>query len=45
MCLSNGEAILSLSHLKREDVALAGTVGVAWACLFHEKFHHDEKNI
>ena len=31
MCLGNGEAILSLSHLKCEDVAFAGAVGVIQA--------------
>ena len=31
MCLGNVEAIISLFHLKREDVALAGAVGVIQA--------------
>ena len=31
MCLGNVEAIISLFHLKREDVALAGAVGVVQA--------------
>ena len=31
MCLGNGEAILTLFHFKREDVALAGAVGVIQA--------------
>ena len=31
MCLGNVEAIISLFHLKREDMALAGAVGVVQA--------------
>ena len=41
MCLGNVEAIISLFHLKREDMALAGAVGViqagAMPCSFRDE--------